>query len=321
MPRPPVQEISQLAETARVLRTHVIRMLAQAGSGHPGGSLSAADLVATLYFHTLNHDPANPTWPARDRLVLSKGHGVPVIYAALAVAGYFPVSELATLRQINTRLQGHPDMRRCPGIEACTGSLGQGLSIGIGMALAGRWPEGRGIASAGDSRWPEGRGIASAGDSHWQKQAYRTFVLMSDGETNEGQTWEAAAFAGFHRLANLTAILDANKFQLDGATADVLSMEPMGAKWQSFGWAVRELDGHDLTQIVAALDWARTVSDRPTMLIAHTVKGKGVSFMEHNNYFHGVAPTAEEAEWAVKELTGQGKPPAEFLAKVKRGGK
>ena len=291
MARPTPQEIPALTQTARRLRKLIIQMLAKAGSGHPGGSLSAADLVTALYFRVLAHDPANPQWPDRDRLILSKGHGVPVIYAALAVAGYFPESQLLTLRQLGSPLQGHPDLRRCPGIEACTGSLGQGLSVGIGAALAARW----------------------------QKLAYRTYVLMSDGETNEGQTWEAAAFAGFHKLANLTAILDYNKFQLDGAVADILSMEPMADKWRAFGWAVRELDGHNLTEILAALDWTRTVADQPTMLIAHTVKGKGVSFMESNNHFHGVAPTAAEAEWALKELDGQGPPPAEFLATVKRG--
>ena len=291
MARPTPQEIPALTQTARRLRKLIIQMLAKAGSGHPGGSLSAADLVTALYFRVLAHDPANPQWPDRDRLILSKGHGVPVIYAALAVAGYFPESQLLTLRQLGSPLQGHPDLRRCPGIEACTGSLGQGLSVGIGAALAARW----------------------------QKLAYRTYVLMSDGETNEGQTWEAAAFAGFHKLANLTAILDYNKFQLDGAVADILSMEPMADKWRAFGWAVRELDGHNLTEILAALDWARTVADKPTMLIAHTVKGKGVSFMESNNHFHGVAPTAAEAEWALKELDGQGPPPAAFLATVKRG--
>lgn len=295
MPRPAPQDISQLQETARALRKLVIRMLAKAGSGHPGGSLSAADLVAALYFRILAHDPANPQWPDRGRLVLSKGHAVPVIYAALALAGYFPEPELMTLRQINSRLQGHPDMRRCPGIEACTGSLGQGLSIGIGIALAARW----------------------------QQQAYRTYVLMSDGETNEGQTWEAAAFAGHHQLDTLTAILDSNKFQLDGAVGDILSMEPMGAKWREFGWAVRELDGHDLRQIVDALAWARAVTHQPTMLITHTVKGKGVSFMEQNNYFHGVAPTAQEAEAALRELDGDPSLSHALMAagKVKPGAK
>jgi len=295
MPRPTPQEIPALRETARRLRKLVIRMLAHAGSGHPGGSLSAADVVAALYFRVLNHDPANPQWPERDRLVLSKGHGVPVIYAALAVSGYFPESQLMTLRQLGSPLQGHPDLRRCPGIEACTGSLGQGLSVGIGMALAARW----------------------------QRMTYRTYVLMSDGETNEGQTWEAAAFAGFHKLDALTAILDYNKFQLDGAVSDILSMEPMAAKWQAFGWAVRELDGHDLSQVLEGLEWARTVRGQPAMLIAHTVKGKGVSFMEHNNAFHGVAPTAEEAEAALRELDGDRSLSNALVAagKITRGGK
>lgn len=293
MARPTPQDVPALRETARRLRKLDVQMLAKAGSGHPGGSLSAADLVTALYFRILNHDPADPQWPDRDRFILSKGHAVPIVYAAMAVAGYFPESQLMTLRQLGSPLQGHPDQRRCPGIEACTGSLGQGLSVGIGMALAARW----------------------------QKLRYRTYVLTSDGESNEGQTWEAAAFAGFHKLDNLTAVLDYNKFQLDGATADILSMEPMADKWRAFGWEVREIDGHDMTTIVEGLEWAGTVKGKPTMLIAHTVKGKGVSFMENNNYFHGVAPTAAEAEWALKELDGLGTPTPEFLATVKRGAK
>ncbi|MBI4314170.1 MAG: transketolase [Candidatus Omnitrophica bacterium] len=288
-----MQNIPELEETARSLRKLVIQMLTKAASGHPGGSLSAADITTALYFRVLNHDPKNPKWDDRDRLVLSKGHAVPIVYSALATSGYFPKDELMTLRQINSRMQGHPDMQRTPGIEACTGSLGQGLSIGAGMALGARW----------------------------QKKSFRTYVLMSDGETNEGQTWEAAAFASFRKLDHLTAILDYNKFQLDGSTCEVLSMEPMAERWRSFGWAVREMDGHDMRQIVEGLDWARQNEGKPSMLIAHTVKGKGVSFMENNNHFHGVAPTAAEAEWALKELDGLGTPPPEFLATVKRGAK
>lgn len=263
-----------LSKTALEIRRDIIKMLGLAASGHPGGSLSATDILTMLYFHHLRHDPKNPHWPDRDRLIFSKGHGCPALYAALARSGYFDPKELLTLRKLDSRLQGHPDRRRLPGIEASTGSLGQGLSIGIGCALAARL----------------------------DNKDYLNYVIMSDGELNEGQTWEAAAFASFHRLSNLVMILDYNKFQLSGATKDILDMEPISEKWRSFGWRVKEIDGHSLKEISEAIVWAKEQSRMPSLIIAHTVKGKGVSFMENNNHFHGVANTKEETERALKEL-------------------
>lgn len=267
--------LAELEKKALEVRREIIRMLAAAGSGHPGGSLSAADIVTALYFNVMNHDPKNPKWPERDRFVLSKGHGAPALYAALALAGYFPKEDLITLRKLGSPLQGHPDMRRLPGLEASTGSLGQGLSIATGIALNQRL---------------EGR-------------PYYTYALLSDGETNEGQTWEAAASAGHFGLDHLVAILDYNKFQLDDATKKILNLEPMAEKWKSFNWAVREIDGHNMSEILAAFDWAKKeVRGKPAMIVAHTIKGKGVSFMENNNEYHGVAPTKEETLRALEEL-------------------
>lgn len=270
-------------------------MLAKAGSGHPGGSLSSADLMTCLFFHEMKYDPANPRWAERDRLVLSKGHGCPILYAAMAKAGYFPMEQLQTLRELDSPLQGHPDQRFLPGLEASTGSLGQGLSVAAGIALAGRF----------------------------DKRDYWTYCLMSDGETEEGQTWEAAAFAGFHRLDRLIAIVDYNKFQLDGAIKDILDMEPFLAKWESFRWHAQEINGHSIPEILEAIATAKAEKGRPHVLIAHTVKGKGVSFMENNNYFHGVAPTAEEAEAALKELDGDSSLSRALVAagKLKKGSK
>lgn len=291
-PHVPVEDLPAIALS---IRKEIIRMLAKAGSGHPGGSLSAADLLAVLYFHVLRHDPKNPSWEERDRFVLSKGHGCPVLYAALALAGYFPKEELATLRKLGSPLQGHPDKRRLPGLEASTGSLGQGLSIANGIALAGKL----------------------------DKKPYWTFCLLSDGETQEGQTWEAAAFAGFHEFDHLIAIIDYNKFQLDGAVKDIIDLEPYKAKWESFRWHVQEIDGHNTPQIIEAIRLAKSVQAKPHLLIAHTVKGKGVSFMENNNYFHGVAPTPEETEAALKELDGDPSLSQALIAsgKIKKGSK
>jgi transketolase len=264
----------ELREMATTLRQHIVRMLALAGSGHPGGSLSAVEFVTALYFGgVLRYDADRPDWPDRDRFVLSKGHGVPVQYAALAEAGFFPVSELKTLRSIDSRLQGHPVYGTAPGIEASTGSLGQGLSIGLGMALAARL----------------------------DRKDYRVFVLLGDGECQEGQVWEAAMAAGHHRPDNLIAMVDYNKFQLDGAIDDIMSVEPFVAKWEAMGWAVREIDGHDLDAVLEALAWATEVPG-PACIIGHTVKGKGVSFMEHENRYHGVAPSEEELTRALHEL-------------------
>ena len=253
-------------------------MLAEAGSGHPGGSLSATDILTALYFKVLRHDPKDPKWPDRDRVVLSKGHGAPALYATLAHAGYFPKEKLITLRKLDSPLQGHPDMRRLPGLEASTGSLGQGLSIGVGMTLAGKL----------------------------DRKDYRTYVILSDGETNEGQTWEAASFAAHHKLDRLIGIMDYNKFQLDDAVKSIIDMEPVVDKWRAFGWHVFEIDGHDMALVIDTLEKAKQIRGKPVMIVAHTVKGKGVSFMENNNHYHGVAPTKEEAERALKELEGKG---------------
>ncbi len=266
--------IEKVKEKALIMRRDICKMTAACASGHPGSSLSATDIIAVLFFHWMRHDTKNSHWADRDRFILSKGHGVPALYSALALAGYFPRQELATLRQINSRLQGHPDMKRLDCIEASTGSLGQGLSVGIGMSLAARM----------------------------DKKDYRTYVMIGDGESNEGQVWEAAMFAAFHKIDNMTVILDHNKFQLDGAVHDIMNMDPVADKWRAFGWAVREIDGHNLDQIAEALRWAKTVKGQPALILANTIKGKGVSFMENNNHFHGVAPTPEELAKALQEL-------------------
>ncbi len=264
----------KLSRQALEIRRDIIKMLGIAGSGHPGGSLSITDLLTLLYFHFLKHDPHHPKWPDRDRLIFSKGHGCPALYCALAHSGYFDKKLLLTLRQLNSPLQGHPDMRRLPGIEASTGSLGQGLSVAAGCALAAKF----------------------------DKKNYKTYAIISDGELNEGQIWEAAAFVAFQKLTNVIAILDYNKYQLSGATKDILDMEPVADKWKAFGWQVREIDGHSHKEIFDALTWANAVQGKPAIIVAHTVKGKGVSFMENNNHFHGVANTKDETARALKEL-------------------
>ncbi|MBI4231317.1 MAG: transketolase [Planctomycetes bacterium] len=266
--------LRELTDTARQIRRDIVTMLGESGSGHPGTSLSTVEIVTALYFDVLHHRPKDPAWAQRDRFIMSKGHGVPAQYAAMARAGYFSTDLLKTLRKLGSPLQGHPVYGATPGIEASTGSLGQGLSIGIGIALAGRL----------------------------DKAAYRTYVLLGDGECNEGQVWEAAAFAAHHKLDTLTAIVDANGFQLDGRISDILELEPLGGKWTSFGWEVREIDGHDLGAVLDAFTWARGTRGKPSLIVARTVKGKGVSFMENNNQFHGVAPTREEVAKALAEL-------------------
>ena len=266
--------VADLQKMAKKLRRHVITMIATAGSGHPGGSLSAADLITALYFKVLRYKPEHPHWPDRDRFILSKGHAAPILYATLAEAGYIPVSELATLRKLDSRLQGHTDMKLTPGVEMSAGSLGMGLSFGIGVALAARL----------DSR------------------TYRTYVLLSDGECEEGQTWEAALSGAHFGLDNVTAIVDNNGIQLSGRTCDIMSLDPLTQKWQAFGWHTIEIDGHDFDQILSAYQKAENQKGMPTVVLARTVKGKGVSFMENNVAFHGKAPTPEEAERALKEL-------------------
>ncbi len=269
-----IQKIEKLQSIAKDIRKDVIRMTGEAGSGHPGGSLSCVEILVTLFFHIMRHDPANPEWKDRDRFLLSKGHGVPALYAVLAKCGYIDQNLLLTLRKFGSPLQGHPDKRFLPVLEASTGSLGQGLSIGVGMALAGKI----------------------------DKKDHKVYVVIGDGESQEGQVWEAAMFCSFHKLDNLCAIMDYNKFQLDGAIKEILDIEPVVNKWKSFGWEVFEVNGHSFEELINAFEEAKKVKGKPQIIIAHTIKGKGVSFMEENNYFHGKAPTKEQKEEALREL-------------------
>ena len=267
-------EIARLKEISGRMRVAIIEMLTKAASGHPGGSLSAIDIITALYFSRMRHDPKRPDWPERDRFVLSKGHGVPALYAVMAEAGYFDRKELMTLRERGSRLQGHPVNTLLPGIEAPTGSLGQGLSVAQGMALASKMDGNR----------------------------FRVFCLIGDGESQEGQIWEAAMSAPKFGLDNLTVFLDFNHGQIDGTVEDVMNIGPVEDKWRAFNWNVLRIDGHDFSQILGAIDQARATSGRPTMIVADTVKGKGVSFMEHQIAWHGVAPNREQAEKALQEL-------------------
>ena len=249
-------------------------MLYRAKSGHPGGSLSAVEAIVALYFHHMKHNPKNPQDPDRDRFVLSKGHAAPTLYAALAECGYFDTKELLQLRQINCMLQGHPVRGHIPGVEASTGSLGHGLSFANGIALAGKL----------------------------DKKNYRVYVMVGDGETDEGQIWEAAASATHYKLDNLTALIDRNFLQIDGGTEDVLRLESVRDRWNSFGWYVLEVDGHDIEKIIDALLTASEQKNQPTMIILNTIKGKGISFMENNIDFHGVPPNEMEYKLAMEEL-------------------
>ena len=271
----------RLEAIARACRVQIIRMLTHAGSGHPGGSLSVIDLLVAIMFGRLRHDPTRPDWPERDRIVLSKGHAVPALYTVMAKAGYFPEERLITLRKLGSPLQGHPDRTALPGIEAATGSLGEGLSIALGMAL----------------------GLKMSGSRA------RVYCILGDGEIQEGQVWEAAMSAPKlgqpdRPLDNLTVILDYNKIQLDDFVAKILDLEPVVSKFQSFGWPVVEIDGHAMPQIEKALDQAEATKGRPTLVVAHTVKGKGVSFMENNPDWHGKAPKPAEAIAAIREILG-----------------
>ncbi|MGB4440606.1 MAG: transketolase [Coriobacteriia bacterium] len=268
-------DIDAIREMARRIRLDIVDMISKAGSGHPGGSLSSADIVAALYFGVMNHDPAHPDWPGRDRFVLSKGHAAPLLYAALANAGYFSRDHLGTLRQLGSILQGHPDCRKTPGVEVSTGSLGQGLSISNGIALALR-----------------ADGSAST-----------VYCLMGDGELQEGQVWEAAMFAAHYRIDNLVAIVDHNGLQIDGACDSVMDLRDVGAKFEAFGWTAFEVDGHDGGVIVDALAQAKAVRGGPAVLVCRTVKGRGVSFMENNADWHGKAPDADQTACAIDELS------------------
>jgi transketolase len=274
-----VKEITEGAvaitiEKARQIRRNIIKMLGQAGSGHTGGSLSASDIVACLYFWEMNIDPAQPQWRKRDRFVLSKGHAAPVLYAVLAEKGFFPADNLEQLRKLGSPLQGHPDMLKVPGVEASTGSLGQGISWAVGMALAGKL----------------------------DKESYRVYTLLGDGEIEEGMVWEAAMAAAHYKLDNLMAFVDYNGLQIDGRVEEVMSPLPIPDKFKAFGWEVVEINGHDHKQIMEALNYARTVSGRPTAVVAYTIKGKGCSFMEDQVDWHGVAPKPDEVEKALAEL-------------------
>jgi transketolase len=265
-----------LCQTAGRIRRSIIREIHAAGSGHPGGSLSATDMMTVLYFHTMNIDPNDPAKWDRDKFVLSKGHAAPVLYATLAHRGYIPMEELATLRKINSHLQGHPDMHKVPGVEMSTGSLGQGFSASIGMALANRL----------------------------DKNPGRIYVMLGDGELQEGIVWEAAMAAGHYKLDNMTAFVDWNGLQIDGKNDDIMTVRPIGEKFAAFGWNVLSIDGHNIPAIVAAIDTAKKFKGKPTVIVAKTHKGQGVSFMEDNADWHGKAPGDEDAEKALAELGG-----------------
>lgn len=273
-----LERLNFLREKAREVRREILKMLTLAGSGHTGGSLSSADIVTALYFHKMRHKPDQPDWPYRDRFILSKGHAAPLLYAVLALSGYFDRGLLKTLRKIDSPLQGHPSSKMLKGVEVSTGSLGQGLSIANGIAL----------------------GLRLEGSKA------KVYCLLGDGELQEGQVWEAAMTASHYRLDNLCAIIDNNGLQIDGFCCDVMRIEPLTDKWSAFGWHVIDIDGHDMEQILNALDEADTVKGKPTMIIARTIKGKGVSIFEGKARYHGIAPTEEELKIALKELGNDG---------------
>ena len=268
----------KLHDIATRIRKSVITSLAEAKSGHLGGSLGLADVFTALYFSTLAHDPQNPSWPHRDRVILSIGHVAPVLYATLAHSGYFPVEELETLRKLGSRLQGHPGRDHgLPGIELSAGSLGQGLSVAVGMALAAKMDH----------------------------KDHRIYSIHGDGELQEGSIWEAAMSASHHRLDNLIAIVDRNGLQIDGRTEDVMKLEPLAGKWQNFGWQVIECDGHDFKQLLNAFANAGSVPDKPTVIIAKTIMGKGIRSIEGDYHWHGKVPSAEQADEFIRELNEQ----------------
>lgn len=268
------EEVIELSKRANAIRQTIIEMLLAAGSGHTAGPLGMADIFAALYWRILNHDPKNPQWPERDRLILSNGHITPVRYAAMAHAGYFPIEECMTLRKFGSRLQGHPERERLPGIETTSGPLGSGLSQACGIAYAARMDQ----------------------------KKFRVYCALSDGEHDAGNTWEAAMFAGKNRLSNLTAIVDRNNIQIDGFTEDVMPLEPLRGKYEAFGWHVLEVDGHNIPQFIAACGEAAAVFERPTVIIAHTIPGKGISEIERDFRWHGKPPNKEEAARFLNEL-------------------
>lgn len=273
------EKLEYLEETSNKIREKIIEMLVEAGSGHSAGPLGMADVFTAFYFHILRHDSKNPAWADRDRLVLSNGHICPVLYATLAYAGYFPLEELMTLRKINSRLQGHPHRGTLPGVETTSGPLGSGLSQAIGMALTAKL----------------------------DGKKYRTYCLMSDGEHDEGNVWEAVMFAGKQKLNNLTVVMDRNNIQIDGFTENVMPLEPLREKYEAFNWHVLEIDGHNMEELVFAISEAEAIYEKPTLIIAHTIPGKGVSFMERNYEWHGKPPNKEEARLALAELRTLGR--------------
>lgn len=272
------EQIKKLESHAEAIRETIIQMLVAAGSGHTAGPLGMADLFAALYFHILKHDPHRPWWEERDRLVLSNGHTTPVRYATMAHAGYFPVEECLTLRKFGSRLQGHPERTKLPGVETTSGPLGSGLSQAAGMAYGLRM----------DGKKP------------------RVYCMMSDGEQEEGNTWEGAMFAGKNRLYNLTAIMDRNNIQIDGMTEEVMPLEPLADKYRAFNWHVIEIDGHNMEAIVDAVEEAKAVHEKPTLILAHTIPGKGVKDIEFDYHWHGKAPTKEDAQKFLKEIRSMG---------------
>lgn len=267
-------QVKKLEETANLIRQDIIKMLLEAGSGHSAGPLGMADIFTALYFHILNHNPKNPAWEDRDRLVLSNGHICPVLYTTLAHAGYFPIEELKTLRKLGSRLQGHPHRESLPGLETTSGPLGSGLSQSVGMALAARMS-----------------------GKNW-----RVVCLTSDGEHDAGNTWEGILLAGKNKLRNLTVVIDRNNIQIDGFTEDIVPLEPLADKYKAFNWHVIEIDGHNFTEIVAAFEQAKAIFEKPTVIIAHTIPGKGVDFMENKFEWHGKPPNKEEAKEALHQL-------------------
>lgn len=269
-------KIEELKSMATVIRKDIVTMLTESKSGHPGGSLSAADIITTLYFKEMNIDPKNPKDPNRDRFVLSKGHAAPVLYSALARRGFFDPKELLTLRKIGSNLQGHPNMNDVSGVDMSTGSLGQGISTAVGMAMAGKL----------------------------DNKDYRVFSILGDGELEEGQVWEAAMSAAHYKLDNLTAFVDFNGLQIDGDITKVMSPLPIDKKFEAFNWNVIVIDGHNFEEIIGAIEKAKATKGRPTCILCNTVKGKGVSFMENEAGWHGAAPTKEQCAQAIKELGG-----------------
>lgn len=266
--------VEELQTIAKQVRRDIVEMITHAKSGHPGGSLSAVEILVTLFFDVMRHDPQNPKWPDRDRFILSKGHAAPVLYSVFAECGYTPKDQLNTLRKLGSIYQGHPDVRFLPALEASTGSLGEGLSIGLGMGLAAKLDH----------------------------RPSRIYVLLGDGEIQEGQIWEASMFGGDKGVDNLVAIVDYNRIQLDGFVNDIMPLEPLADKWRAFNWHTIEVNGHSIPELQAAFAEAAATRGRPTAIIAHTIKGKGVSFMENDPKFHGVAPTEKEMQEALVEL-------------------